>query len=110
MLQVSSHNSAVSTQSSLRLIPELNQSVPTGRGHLGRLVRVPQGTDADRVVCLELVVQLLRLPVPDEQLAVRITRYQIAATTSETNTKMSTWYQYTGYDTVSYIIRSHLAI
>jgi len=42
---------------------------------------MPQGTDADGIVRLELAVQLLRLPVPDKQLPVRIARNQVAATT-----------------------------
>jgi len=41
---------------------------------------MPQSTDADGIVRLKFVVQLLRLPIPDKQLSVRIARYQITAT------------------------------
>jgi len=41
---------------------------------------MPQGTDAHSIVSLELVVQFLRLPVPDKQLTVRIARNQVAET------------------------------
>ena len=64
------------------LIPELNKSVPTSRRHFRRFVRMPQSADADGVMCLELVVQLLRLPVPNEQLPICIAGYQVTAATS----------------------------
>jgi len=44
---------------------------------------MPQGTAADRIMRLELAVQLLCLPVPDKQLPVGIARNQVAATTAK---------------------------
>jgi len=42
--------------SSSSSIPELDQTVPTGRCHFWCFVRMPQGTDADGIMSLELAV------------------------------------------------------
>lgn len=42
---------------------------------------VPEGADAHLIVGLDAVVQLSRLPVPDVQLPIRVTRHHI--TTAE---------------------------
>lgn len=62
----------------MSLVPELDQSVPATGDDLGGLVGVPQGTDAHLIVCLDPVVQLGGLPVPDIQLPIRIARHHIA--------------------------------
>lgn len=67
-----------------RLIPELDQSIPTSCCYFRRFMRVPQSTDADGVMCLELAVQLLCLPIPDKQLPISIARNQIAVMTFTT--------------------------
>merc|ERR1712127_82152 len=59
-------------------VPELDDPVPAGRGHLARLVRVPQNLDAHVVVSLPLGEQLGRLPVPDVDLAVAVTAGDVA--------------------------------
>jgi len=41
---------------------------------------MPQCTAADGIMCLELAVQLLCLPVPYKQLPVRVARNEVAAT------------------------------
>jgi len=60
-------------------VPELDGAVPAAGGHLARLVRVPQHADAHVVVRLPLGRYAVRLPVPDEDLAVRVARYHVPA-------------------------------
>ena len=60
-------------------VPVLDEAVPTSSGDLGRFVRVPQRCDAHVVVSLPLLKQLRRLPIPNEESAIGVTRDEIAA-------------------------------
>ena len=58
-------------------VPVLDEAVPAGGRHFGGFVRVPQCSDADVVVRLELLEQLRRLPVPHEATTVGVARDEI---------------------------------
>ena len=58
-------------------VPVLDEAVPAGGRHFGGFVRVPQRSDADVVVRLELLEQLRRLPVPHETTTVGVARDEI---------------------------------
>ena len=60
-------------------VPVLDEAVPAGGRHFGGFVRVPQRSDADVVVRLELLEQLRRLPVPHEAATVGVAWRSFAA-------------------------------
>ena len=61
-------------------VPVFDDAIPAGSGHLGRFMGVPEDTDADVVVSLELAVQLGALPVPHIHLAISIPAGNVAGT------------------------------
>jgi hypothetical protein len=63
--------------SSTNSVPKLDDAVPTGRGNLGSLMRMPQSGNAHVIVGLELGVQFRGFPVPDEKFAISVAGNQI---------------------------------
>ena len=61
-------------------VPVFDDAIPTGGGHLGCFMGVPEDADADVVMSLELAVQLGALPVPHVHLAVSIPAGNVAGT------------------------------
>ena len=61
----------------IKLIPQLEGAIPAGGQEFAGLVRVPEDVYADILVGLEGVQQLGRLPVPDEDLPVRVPGDQV---------------------------------
>ena len=61
-------------------VPVFDDAIPAGSGHLGCFMGVPEDTDADVVVSLELAVQLGALPVPHIHLAISIPAGNVAGT------------------------------
>lgn len=60
------------------LVPVFYLAIPASGDHFAGLMRMPEGTDADAVVRLPLLVHLRRLPVPNITFAIAIARHQIA--------------------------------
>jgi len=60
------------------LVPQFDDIVPAGGEHFRCLMWMPQCTDAHIFVCLKGGQQFGGLPVPEEQFAICIARYQIA--------------------------------
>lgn len=59
----------------MRLVPVLDEAIPSGRHQFACLVRMPERRDADALVRLPFLVQFGRLPVPDVRFAVTVARY-----------------------------------
>lgn len=55
-----------------KLFPQLDDTVPAASGELGLFVGMPRCADARIVVGLPSRHYPMRLPVPDEQFAVRV--------------------------------------
>ena len=73
------------------LIPVLDGPVPTARGHLARLQRVPLAADGDLVVRLERAEHAVALPVPDPHLALAVAGDDEAPVRGEVHLKRREW-------------------
>ena len=72
-------------ESQCLLVPEFDESVPSGGGNFRRLVRMPEDHAAHGLVRLPPGQDPRRLPVPDEHLAVGVTRNHVTVDVEQTD-------------------------
>ncbi|CAK1546304.1 unnamed protein product [Leptosia nina] len=57
------------------LIPVLDHAVPARRQQAAGFVGVPEGGDADPVVCFPLLIEFRRFPIPNVAFSVGVARH-----------------------------------